>query len=441
MKLRSKGVFVASLTLTMSLSLAGVDTQCSQCGQKTVFTNTMQSTFTFQPNGWEIVGGNFAAGAYGIGLGFTSIGSPAFCNPACSDFVTTGADFSDLVPFPGSASASININVPPCDSDPANAAASSSVSATSVVSSSSQTFVNEYFDVRCWEGRILGDCPDPISTCFWSETSMSLALHSSVYSIVLNRVGTESAITTLDYEQNAKIRMEASVFQCVNPVVGDSFPSCSGSIPVVLNPRINVSFFSNTISATSGANSAVTKSQGVLATKEDGSLILLGDSSGGNYSQQAVPGGFDVSGNIQVQVAVPSGGDTATLTIESASDAYESPTSDTDGNNSINWNDRFRMIDALGSFINATQAPFYNPRADTDVNGLVDMSDYFAYVAIFSTTACPADYNSSATVTTQDLFDFIAAWFVGGLKADFNGDGTVSVQDNFDFIAAWFAGC
>lgn len=62
------------------------------------------------------------------------------------------------------------------------------------------------------------------------------------------------------------------------------------------------------------------------------------------------------------------------------------------------------------------------------------------YDGIPDTCQCRPDLDGNG-LNVSDIFAFLALWFASSPQADFNGDSSVAVDDIFAYLAAWFAGC
>jgi hypothetical protein len=61
--------------------------------------------------------------------------------------------------------------------------------------------------------------------------------------------------------------------------------------------------------------------------------------------------------------------------------------------------------------------------------------------AAIHTWSCPADFNADGALNVGDFLAFLATYSSGSPGADFNGDGHVNVQDFLAFLSSYSAGC
>ena len=62
-------------------------------------------------------------------------------------------------------------------------------------------------------------------------------------------------------------------------------------------------------------------------------------------------------------------------------------------------------------------------------------------LAVYTSCACPADFNHDGVVDSKDFIAFLNAFVAGDPSADFNNDGEIDSKDFIAFLNAFVAGC
>jgi len=69
------------------------------------------------------------------------------------------------------------------------------------------------------------------------------------------------------------------------------------------------------------------------------------------------------------------------------------------------------------------------------------LAQRFTDAGVVGPAFCPADFDCSGVRDVSDIFAFLSAWFSSARGSDFDASSTRDVSDIFAFLSSWFAGC